>query len=387
MRVFIKNANIFNSQEREFYPGSIIIAGDKISEIKYGETESSEAFDAVIDAQKMLLIPGFIDVHTHGRNGFDFVNADEDEMQKMSEGYLHSGVTSVMPTLASAPLDRLFKAADTINRLKGRESGARFLGVHLEGRYINPKKRGAHAPELIKPLNPDEMEELVHRMCLPCRISAAFELDYSGEFMRRAKELGVTLGLAHTMATYSQAEDIYKRGNVAFTHLFNAMPQIHHRDGGAVCVALNEGAYSELICDGMHISAHIIALSHKVLGDDKVVLITDSMEATDCEDGEYTIAGMPVAVENSVARTHDGALAGSTLSLLDGFNNYMEYCNLPLERAINAATLNPATMTETHSMVGSLEVGKYADMLLADYKDKKLKINRVVKGGGVIKLE
>ncbi len=386
MKTLIKNANIFDSKSCKFSKGSLIIVDNIISAINYGTRDCSDNYDNIIDAENMFLIPGFFDMHTHGREGFDFTDADEEEMQKMSQSYLYSGVTAVMPTLASAPLEKLLVAADTINKVKGQEKGARFIGVHLEGRYINPQKRGAHAPQLLEPLKADEMEQLVGRMRLPCRISAAFELDYSGEFMRRAMALGVTLGLAHTTANYEEALDIYKRGNVGFVHLYNAMPQIHHRDGGAACVALNERAFSELICDGLHIAPHMIKLAHRMLGDDRVVLITDSMEATHCSDGEYNIAGMPVTVKDSVARTHAGALAGSTLSFVDAINNYMAFCEIPLERAINAATLNPAIMTGTDSMIGSLEVGKYADILFAEYNNGKLKINSVIKGGGVIEL-
>jgi N-acetylglucosamine-6-phosphate deacetylase len=177
--------------------------------------------------------------------------------------------------------------------------------------------------------------------------------------------LGATLGLAHTTATYAQAKLAISRGVNNFTHLFNAMPPLHHRDGGAVCAAFDSDVFAELIVDGVHVSPEMVALAYRNKKQ-QLVLITDSMEATDCADGEYSIAGMPVTVKDGKAVTHDGAIAGSTLHLLDGVKNLAAFANIPFEQALYCATAAPAKAMGLDAVIGSLECGKRANMLLLD---------------------
>jgi hypothetical protein len=163
----------------------------------------------------------------------------------------------------------------------------------------------------------------------------------------------------------AQAREALSRGLTSFTHLFNTMPPLHHREGGPVSVALTEGGYAELIVDGVHVSPEMVALAYRNKKQ-QLVLITDSMEATDCADGEYSIAGMPVTVKNGRAMTHDGAIAGSTLHLLDGVKNLAAFANIPFEQALYSATAAPAKAMGLDAEIGSLECGKRSDMLLLD---------------------
>lgn len=290
-------------------------------------------------------------------------------MRQMSASYLQSGVTTLLPTLASAPLDDLHRAIARINAVAAEEQehpGARahFAGVHLEGRYLNIKKRGAHAPELLAPPDADELAELLSKMDGARHVTAALELDTDGSFLKKALALGATVGLGHTNATYHEAVDAITRGATAMTHLFNAMPPLHHRDGGAVCAGMLDPTVScELIVDGFHIAPEMVALAWRMKGD-HLVLITDSMEATGCADGEYTIAGMPVTVRDGKARTHDGAIAGSTLSLWDGVKNLCDFAKAPFADALYAATMAPAVEVGLEAEVGSIAVGKRGDLLL-----------------------
>ncbi len=379
--VYIKNAMIFRSSRCVFSMGDLLVEDGKIVAVSEDKTLPAATVaeaQEVVDAQGRMLIPGLVDVHTHGRAGGDFTTADEAMMTVMAESYLASGVTTVLPTLASAPLEDMAESIARIGRvadLAPAHRSARFAGVHLEGRYLNPAKRGAHAPHLLSAPNGEELTGLLSGVKGVKHVSAALELEGGEAFLAAAKDMGATVGLGHTSATYGQATELFAKGVVSLTHLYNAMPPLHHRDGGAVCAGfLSPEIYCELICDGFHIAPEMVKLAYTLKGD-HLVLITDSMEATGCADGEYTIAGMPVTVKDGKARTHDGAIAGSTLSMWEAVRNLRDFAGISLGKAVYAATLAPAAQVGLDGEIGSLDVGKSADMVLLD---GNLEIGRVM---------
>ena len=345
--------------------GNILAVGDAC--------ESMQA-DVRIDAKGRLILPGLVDVHTHGRGGYDFTTATEDEMRRMKRDYARQGVTSLFPTLASASLSDWLRAIRAIEVCG-------FDGIHLEGRYLNPAKRGAHAADLLVPLRVEELELVLSHVSIPCHLTAAFELDAGGAFAACAKRHGVTMGLGHTAASTEQTKTAMARGVISFTHLFNAMPPLHHREGGPICVALTGNGYGELIADGMHVSPDVIRLAYRNLGA-RTVLITDSMEGTGCADGVYSIAGQSVTLKDGKALTSYGALAGSTLNLWDGVKNLMRFAEIPLADAIVCATEAPARMVGIFDRVGSIDIGKRADLLLIE--PETLAICGVVANGEII---
>lgn len=358
MRTLIINGLVYRNESRSFAPMDILIEdGNILALVARGSFLDSDV--NIIDVGGKRIVPGLVDVHTHGIGGHDFLFADADALQRMAEIYRSRGVTCVMPTLASAPLDVMIEAA---RKIKNFENDI-FCGVHIEGRYLNPKKRGAHAEELLSAPSASELCEF-EKLGLPSlHISAAFELDADKSFSKKALEMGATLGLAHTNATYVEALGCESAGVSAYTHLYNAMPPMHHRDGGPISACLLGDAYAELICDGIHISPEVVALTYSIKRD-KLTLISDSMEATCCADGEYSIAGNPVTVKDSIARTRDGALAGSTLTLDRAVKNLMSFCNIPIEDAIICATEAPAKEIGIFDVCGSIDIAKRADMLV-----------------------
>ncbi len=371
MRTLILNGLVYRNNTRRFAPMDILVEDGFI--VALGEILN--VTDAkIIDAEGKRILPGLVDVHSHGIAGYDFLCADAMALQKMSAAYRSHGVTSVMPTLASATLEDMILAAKRIKDFKNC-NGAHFCGVHIEGRYLNPQKRGAHAPKYLSELKACELDGFSSLSLPALHISAAFELDFDKSFAKRALEIGATLGLAHTNATYAQALDCERAGVSAYTHLYNAMPPLNHRDGGSVAACLLGGAFAELICDGIHISPEIVAFTYSVKKD-KISLISDSMEATCCSDGEYSIAGNPVTVKGGIARTHEGALAGSTLTLDTAVRNLMSFCNISLEDAIICATETPAKEIGIFDRCGSIDISKRADMLILGEGD--FEIDRVI---------
>ena len=374
--MLIQNLNLYRNEERRFVRGELLIEDGIIRGI--GQDLSHQG--KTVDGGGAYVVPGLLDVHTHGRAGYDFISAPAEVLGAMAADYARHGVVAVMPTLASAELGEMFAATERLCRFDPKRNEAAFFGVHWEGRYLNPQKKGAHAPHMLAPLTAAELDSEVFRMCPALHISAAYELDEDGGFAKKALSIGATLGLGHTAATYAQAKSAEERGVTSYTHLYNTMPPLHHRDGGVIAAALLGNATAELICDGIHVAPEMVHLAYRMKGAERLSLISDSMEATGGEDGQYSIAGNPVVVKNGIARTPDGALAGSTLNLDDAVNNLMKFCEIPLTEAIISATEAPAKQMGVYDTYGSIDVGKRADLLFLE-SPEQLKNYRVMLRG------
>lgn len=369
MYTVFKNGFVYDTDRMEFVKNDIVVKDGVIDYVGFCEmTDGME----VVDCTGKYIMPGLIDVHTHGRAGFDFNTATSENIKVMRREYAKVGTTTIMATLASATMESLYESADAINENRSADEGmAHIAGIHLEGRYLNRIRRGAHNEGLLATPDIRELAALMERMSpLPIHISAAYELDGGEMFLKVAKSLGATCGLGHSDATYDQSVKLVDSGVDSFTHTFNAMKPLHHREpGNAAAALLCDKAYAEFICDGEHINPAMIDLASRSKPADKFVLITDSMEATGCPDGEYSIAGLPVFVKNGRAENSEGALAGSTLDLFRGILNYMRFANRTLEEAIPCATANPAKMVGIDSVCGSLKNGLRADLIMITDKN------------------
>lgn len=353
MGIVIKNAYTWQ-ENGDFVRRDLYVDGDRL-------VEHCSA-DEVIDAAGLYACPGLVDVHTHGRASADFCDANDTELAKMAADYAANGVTALCPTLASDTFENWKKAAERV----AKSGLSAFVGLHLEGCYLAPAKRGAHATALLRAPDANEVKTLAAAVApLPTRVTYAPELDTDGRFAAALGSLGVLLSMGHTEADYGQAVTAIRRGVTAASHLFNAMPPLHHRKGGAVAAALCEDIFAELICDGLHIAPEMVKLTYRAKGE-KLVLISDSMAGTGCPDGNYSIAGQPVIVKDGIARTADGALAGSTANLLDEVRNLSAFANISFGKALYAATAAPAALLGMQGRLGTLQSGARADLILLD---------------------
>ncbi|MBO4229253.1 MAG: N-acetylglucosamine-6-phosphate deacetylase [Clostridia bacterium] len=359
----IVNALVYRTEQRKFVPGTVTVEDGWIV-----KTDSQDERGEVVNAGGQYLVPGLVDAHTHGRISFDFDSATTDQMIQMRKSYAMDGTTTLFPTIASAPFSQILTAIDRV-----KEAG--FEGIHLEGRYLSEKRRGAHATHLLHPLDVEELEILLDRMQpLTVHLTCAPEMDNGEAFVRKAIERGATVSLGHSDAGYDEAIRAFEWGVTATTHTFNALAPIHHRSPGSVTAAfLTDSVYCEIIADGFHLHPAIVSLTYRSKQPDHLVLITDSMSATGCEDGEYSIAGEKVFVRNGKAVNVEGAIAGSTITLYTAVRNLMRFAGISFEQAIPCATILPARMLHIDRKVGSISVGKHADLLLIDPENYEIR--------------
>ncbi len=320
------------------------------------------AGDADIDAKGCYLIPGLVDIHTHGAVGEDFSDGKTEGLQPMSDYYAAHGVTSYLATTMTLKEETLTPAMHAIRDFTPAR-GAKCAGIHLEGPFLGYSKRGAQAAEnLHKPDTAlfDRLNEASGNKVK--MVTVACEEENAMEFISYVSaKAAVSLG--HTSCSYEQAMEAFARGASHATHLFNGMESLHHRKPGIVAAAMDAGASVELICDGLHIHPAVIRLVHKLYGD-KLNLISDSLRCAGMPDGDYELGGQPIVVKNGKATLLDGTLAGSSISMLDALRNVVSF-GLPLTDAVYAASTAPALAAGLND-VGSIQVGKCADLLLLD---------------------
>lgn len=334
------------------------------SSVEFSDKISAFDVEGGVDAHGAYLVPGFIDIHTHGAIGYDASDCRADEIPALAGYYAAHGVTSFCFTTMTIGEDALAQAMCNIRGYERQGAQAKCTGVHLEGPFVSYKKRGAQKAENIR--MPDL--DLFYRMSELSGgklkiITMAPELDGAVEFIRAASKV-CAVSLGHTTADYATAMAGFEAGATQATHLFNAMQPLHHREPGLIGAALMAGAEVELICDGLHIHPAVINAVYRMFGK-KMIIISDSLRCAGLCDGNYDLAGQPIVVKNGRATLLDGTLAGSSSNLLQELKNVVSY-GIPLEDAVYAMTVAPAKAINSFGEIGSLEVGKCADMLLLD---------------------
>ena len=347
-----------------------------------GLTDVVPAGAVCIDAAGNYVAPGLVDLHIHGYLGEDVSDGNADGLKKIAFGIAKNGVTSFLPTTMTVSMPEIIAALDTARALKVESrtwDGAEILGVHAEGPFINPGKKGAQAEENILP--PDADFVLKHADIISS-ITIAPEMDKDHACIKRlAAESNILISMGHTNADFDEAMAAARDGACHATHLFNAMSPLAHRNPGVVGAALaSDNVSVEVIADTFHINPGLYGIIAKTKGD-KMVLITDCVRAGGMPDGEYELGGQPIFLKGIECRLADGTIAGSVLRLNCAVKNVLDHTALPVHEVFNMATLNPASAIHCADRIGSLEAGKDADIIIAD---ENINIVRTIKKGRTI---
>jgi len=356
-----KNAWIYTEQFR-FERGGFSVENGRFCSVL-----ANEATDA-IDLGGACVIPGLIDVHTHGNSGADFSDGKLEGVVAMGRYLAKNGVTSFAPASMTLPYETLAAAFAAARAYADNrpEDGAALRGIQMEGPFFSEKKKGAQNGAYLR--KPDfEAFKALYDGCggLVRIVDVAPELEGAEDFIRRAKQL-CTVSIAHTDADYDAARRGVAAGVTHLTHLYNAMPSIHHRKPGVIAAAAEaETVSAELISDGQHVHPASVRLAFRMFGAARMVLISDALRCCGMPDGEYELGGQQVFLKDGIARLEDGTIAGSATNLFECMQRAVSF-GIPREDAIRAATYNPARQLGCLNEVGSIADGKIADFVVCD---------------------
>ena len=345
--------------EKGFVPGGFDVEDGRFAAV------FTDGREGEVDLCGACVIPGLVDIHTHGAAGADFSDGDASGLRRMAAHLARRGVTSFAPTSMTLPYATLEKAfATAVELYENRPEGcARVMGVHMEGPYFSEKKKGAQNAAYLRAPDFDGFRALYEGCGGLVRIvDLAPELEGAADFAEKAKEL-CTVSVAHTDASYDEAAAVFDAGASHLTHLYNAMPPIHHRKPGPIGAASErEGVVAELICDGLHVHPGAVRMAFRLFPG-RICLISDSLRCCGMPDGEYELGGQQVFLSGGVARLADGTIAGAASDLCADMRNAVAF-GIPKEEAILAATIRPAREIGRESEIGSIEEGKLADFVV-----------------------
>lgn len=375
MKTLIKNAHVISPDE-DITSASVLIEDKLISCVFLSDVPESDA-DLIVDAKGKMLVPGFIDIHCHGRSGYDFCDGSPEALNAICRGKLTEGVTSFLGTTLTVSERQLTEALQAASKyIADKQGGSKLAGVHLEGPFFNAKCAGAQNPDFLK-LPDIELVKQLNAICPVKKVSYSIELPGAMEFTGQLADMGIMPSCGHSSATYAEFKEAYALGLRHMTHFCNVMTPLHHLEFGLVGGGLlHKDVLAEIICDGIHLCPEMIKLIFEIKGADGVMLITDAMRAAGMPDGEYDLGGIMVTVRNGCAKTPAGKVAGSTLLYYQGLRRAYEVTGLPLKELIKTTSLNQAQSLGLGKL-GKIASGYIADLLILseDFSPEKVFIN------------
>lgn len=369
MKVAIKAKKIYS--EDKVLENAILVMEDGYI-TKVDEVYDSKDYDQLIDYDDYELIPGLIESHIHGTNGFDTMDCSLSSLNAISMHLCKQGVTGFMPTTITDDFDKVKSAVKNISENSDKVKGAKIIGAYVEGPYITEEHKGAHAPEFIREVNLAEIKDLLEvGKGIIKIITIAPEKKNALECIEYLRENEVNVSLGHTNAIYSEAIEAINSGAIVAVHTFNGMRGFHHREPGILGAVLTEDrVYCEVICDLVHVHPAALKLLLKCKPEEKIILISDCIRAGGLKDGNYELGELKVIVKGGIARVENGSLAGSTTNVLNCVRNLVETIGVPKEKALKMASLNPCSMLGLANSIGSIKEGKNADFSLIDKEYK-----------------
>ncbi|WP_030766378.1 MULTISPECIES: N-acetylglucosamine-6-phosphate deacetylase [unclassified Streptomyces] len=339
--------------------GRVIVDGDRIA-------GSAHEGARTVDLSGHWIVPGFVDIHNHGGGGASFTSGTAEDVLQGVRTHREHGTTTLVASTVTGDLDELARRAALLAELTRQ---GEIAGIHFEGPFINPCRKGAHKEDLLRDPDPAEVRKLIDAAHGSARMfTLATELPGGLDSVRLLAEHGVIAAIGHTDATYEQTRAAIDAGATVATHLFNAMPPLAHREPGPIAALLEDERITvELINDGTHLHPAALELAFHHAGAHRVALITDAMDAAGFGDGTYHLGPLEVEVKHGVARlVEGGSIAGSTLTLDTAFKRSVTLDKLPVESVVQAISANPAKLIGLYDEIGSLEPGKYADLVVLD---------------------
>ena len=365
-KLLITNCRLFNAPDDK-QTTSILIENGTITQI--GQIDSSTGCDNTLDAQGRLIAPGFIDVHIQGAGGADILDASTEALKAISQTCARFGTTSFLATTVFKPNQKnqhLTLAAEHVGRNLG---GANLLGIHLEGPFISPQQKGMISPKCICPPSLQLLDEIQDITNGHLKImTIAPELPGSLRIIQRLADSNIVASFGHSNATYEQTLAGFNAGISHVTHMFNAMPSIHHRaPGPLVAIFQTKHITAQLIADGVHIHPSVLRFAFETLGPNRIIPITDGMQALGLADGRFIYNGVEYESKEGTARYKDGTLIGTALGLSQLLQKLMTFTDCPLDLAIKTVTQNPAGLLGLEEKKGTIASGKDADLILLDH--------------------